>query len=67
MFGLSPWHLLIVLVVVLLVLGPGRLPETGAALGKAIRGFREGIDGRGAGPTQEAGRTDEASVREGPR
>jgi TatA/E family protein of Tat protein translocase len=40
MEGLSPLHLILVLVIALLVLGPGKLPEVGAALGKSIREFR---------------------------
>ncbi len=43
--GLSPVHLIVILVVALLILGPGKLPETGAALGKAFREFRSGLDG----------------------
>ena len=39
----SPWHIAIVLVVVLVVLGPRRLPELGASIGKAITGFRHGL------------------------
>jgi sec-independent protein translocase protein TatA len=39
--GLSPLHLIIVLVIAVLVLGPGKLPEVGATLGKAIREFRK--------------------------
>ena len=34
-------ELLIILVIVILVFGVGKLPEVGASLGKAIRGFRE--------------------------
>lgn len=45
MAGLTPWHLLLLLVIVLLVLGPGKLPETGEAIGKAIRSFREAAEG----------------------
>jgi sec-independent protein translocase protein TatA len=45
MFGLTPVHLIIILVVALLVFGPGKLPETGAALGKAIRDFRNAASG----------------------
>lgn len=45
MGGLSPVHLIIILVVALLVLGPGKLPETGAALGRAIRDFRNAVSG----------------------
>jgi sec-independent protein translocase protein TatA len=41
MEGLSPLHLVLVLVIALLVLGPGKLPEVGAALGKSIREFRK--------------------------
>ncbi len=41
--GITPLHLIIVLVVALLILGPGKLPETGAALGKAIREFRHAM------------------------
>ncbi len=46
MGALSPVHLVIILVVALLILGPGKLPETGAALGRAIRDFRDAVDGR---------------------
>lgn len=34
-------ELLIILVIVVLVFGVGKLPEVGTSLGKAIRGFRE--------------------------
>jgi sec-independent protein translocase protein TatA len=42
---LQPTHLIFVLVVALLVLGPKRLPEAGRALGKGIRDFRSAIGG----------------------
>ncbi len=42
---LQPTHLLLILVVALLVLGPKRLPEAGRALGKGIRDFRGAISG----------------------
>src|SRR6476646_5855223 len=42
---LQPTHLIFVLVVALLVLGPKRLPEAGRALGKGIRDFRAAIGG----------------------
>lgn len=41
----SIWHLLIVLVIVLIFFGPNRLPNLGNSLGKAIRGFKDGIKG----------------------
>ncbi len=42
---LQPTHLLFVLVVALLVLGPKRLPEVGRSLGKGIRDFKVAIGG----------------------
>ncbi|MFN0084446.1 MAG: twin-arginine translocase TatA/TatE family subunit [Blastocatellia bacterium] len=40
----QPTHLIIVLAIVLLFLGPKRLPELGKGLGEAIRGFKQGIN-----------------------
>jgi sec-independent protein translocase protein TatA len=40
-FGIGPVELIIVLVIALLVLGPGKLPDVGSALGKSIREFRK--------------------------
>jgi sec-independent protein translocase protein TatA len=42
---LSPTHLLLVLAVGLLVLGPKRLPEVGRGLGSAIRDFKGSLAG----------------------
>lgn len=41
MFNLGGWEWAILLVIVLIVFGVGRLPEIGGALGKSIREFRE--------------------------
>lgn len=45
MDALFPWHLVLLVAIVLLVLGPGKLPETGAAIGLAIREFRNAVEG----------------------
>ena len=47
MFGdlIQPTHLLFVLVVALLVLGPKRLPDVAKSLGKGIRDFRGAMSG----------------------
>jgi sec-independent protein translocase protein TatA len=42
---LQPTHLLLILVVALLVLGPKRLPEAGRSLGKGLRDFKRAING----------------------
>jgi sec-independent protein translocase protein TatA len=41
--SLSIWHWLIVLVVVILVFGTGKLKNLGRDLGGAVRGFKEGL------------------------
>jgi sec-independent protein translocase protein TatA len=46
-FNLGPAEVIIILVIVLIVFGVGRLPEVGGALGQSIREFRraqEGLD-----------------------
>jgi sec-independent protein translocase protein TatA len=40
---ISPWELLILALVVLLVFGPKRLPEMGRSLGKGMREFKEAV------------------------
>ncbi|MCB0331103.1 MAG: twin-arginine translocase TatA/TatE family subunit [Bdellovibrionales bacterium] len=42
MGGLSPWELIIVALVVVLLFGTRKLPELGSGLGKAISNFRKG-------------------------
>jgi len=42
---IGPWEIAIVVVVVLLIFGPRKLPELGSSLGKSIRGFRKGMKG----------------------
>lgn len=37
-------HLLLVAVIILIFFGPSRLPQLGQSLGKAIRGFKQGIN-----------------------
>jgi sec-independent protein translocase protein TatA len=39
----QPLHLLIILVIVLIIFGPGKLPQLGESLGKTIRGFKKAI------------------------
>lgn len=39
----SPTHLLLILAVALIVLGPKRLPEAGRGLGSAMRGFKDSL------------------------
>lgn len=43
MFDIGPSELLIVLVIVVLVFGPGRLANTMGEIGKGIRAFKESL------------------------
>ena len=45
MLGLGPTELIIILVVALVIVGPGKLPELGGALGRGIRDFRKSVSG----------------------
>ena len=43
MFGFGHWEILIILILVLIIFGAGKLPEIGAGLGKSIRNFKKGV------------------------
>lgn len=43
MFGLGTQELIIILVLVLIIFGAGKLPQVGSALGKGLRNFKEGV------------------------
>ena len=45
--GIGIWELLILLLVLLLVFGPKRLPEMGRQLGKGMREFKDSVSGSG--------------------
>jgi sec-independent protein translocase protein TatA len=50
--NLGPMELIIILVIVVIVFGVGRLPEVGSAVGRAIREFREASSGEGTKSTE---------------
>lgn len=45
MGSFSIWHWLIVLVVVMLIFGTKKLGNMGSDLGKAVKGFKDGVKG----------------------
>ncbi len=49
---IGPWELVILLVVVLLVFGPKRLPEMGRSLGKGMREFKDSVTGKDEKPAE---------------
>jgi sec-independent protein translocase protein TatA len=50
----TPMHLIIILAIALIVLGPKRLPETGRSLGAALRGFKDSLADAHDPPRDEA-------------
>ena len=59
----QPMHLLVILLVVLIIKGPGKLSEVGSSLGKAIRGFKKSMEdepltGEGASTMHIEGKDD---------
>ncbi len=56
MGSFSIWHWVIVLVIVMLVFGTKKLGNIGSDLGKAVKGFKDGVKGAedGAPPAQVA-------------
>ena len=43
MFGLGTTELIIILILVLVIFGAGKLPQVGGALGKGLRNFKDGV------------------------
>ncbi len=60
MFNIGMPELILILVIALVVFGPGKLPEIGNALGKAIREFKRAT-------TQPAETDDEAAKKKAPK
>lgn len=48
MLRLGGWEWIIVLVIVILLFGPGRIGKLAGEIGKSIKSFREGLSGGGS-------------------
>ena len=46
-FRMGPWEIGLILLIILLVFGVGKLPQVGSAIGKSLREFRKGQSGEG--------------------
>jgi sec-independent protein translocase protein TatA len=51
-FGIGPLEIIIVLVIVLLIFGPKRLPDLGRSLGSGMREFKDSVTGKDKGEDQ---------------
>jgi len=54
--GISIWELSIILVIVLIIFGAGKLPEIGSGIGKAIKNFKSA--------TNDSAKKDQDSIEE---
>lgn len=54
MGSFSVWHWLIVLVIVMLVFGTKKIGNMGSDLGKAVKGFKDGVKGEEEKPSTSA-------------
>jgi sec-independent protein translocase protein TatA len=53
MFGLGTQELVIILVLVLVIFGAGKLPQVGGAIGRGIRNFKSGLREEAVGVAAE--------------
>ncbi len=44
-FRIGPWEIGLILVIILIIFGAGKLPQVGGAIGKGLRAFRKGQQG----------------------
>ena len=44
-FRMGPWEIALIVVIILIVFGVGKLPQVGGAVGKGMRAFRRGQSG----------------------
>ncbi len=51
---LQPTHLFFILLIVLIIFGPGKLPDLGRGLGKGIKEFKEAMRGGASGSDNPA-------------
>ena len=59
MFGIGMPELLIILVIILIIFGVGKLPEIGSALGKGIRNFKKSVNENNETANKETKREEE--------
>jgi sec-independent protein translocase protein TatA len=60
---IGPWEIAIILVLILLIFGPRKLPELGSSLGKSIRGFKKGMKDSGEEVTTAVSEVSDAAEK----
>ncbi|MDF2962230.1 MAG: sec-independent protein translocase TatA/E [Paenibacillus sp.] len=54
MGALSPWHIILIALVALLLFGPNKLPELGRGFGKMFREFKDATSGNSSSSDEPA-------------
>ena len=52
-FRMGPWEIALILAIILIVFGVGKLPQVGGAVGKGLRAFKKGQQGLEDEETEE--------------
>lgn len=63
-FRLGPWEIALILIIILIVFGVGRLPQVGGAVGRGLRAFRRGQAGE---DEEEEGEKEEEEEKPKPK
>ena len=63
MFGLGTQELLIILVLVMVIFGAGKLPQVGSSLWKGLRNFKKGVSEAGEDDEIEEAKVEEISEK----
>jgi sec-independent protein translocase protein TatA len=62
-FRMGPWEIALILVVILIVFGVGKLPQVGGAIGKGMRSFQKGRRGEDVAEEEEGEEKPKKSTR----
>jgi len=62
-FRMGPWEIALILVVILIVFGVGKLPQVGGAIGKGLRSFQKGRRGEDVEEEEEREEKPKKSTR----
>ena len=61
-FRIGPWEIGLILVIILIVFGVGKLPQVGGAIGKGIRSFRKAQSGEDESDESKKGPSSKKTV-----
>jgi sec-independent protein translocase protein TatA len=60
---MGPWEIALILIIILIIFGVGKLPQVGGAIGKGFRAFKKGQQGEDLEEEEEKPRTKKAASK----